>query len=87
MIREAKVYTDSLLPEFSSYAEEILMGIPFENTLAAGDAENDISMLQAVATPCVMKNARPEMYPYGKYITERDNNHSGVAEIIEKFML
>ena len=63
------------------------LGIPYENTLAAGDAENDISMLQAVATPCVMKNARPEMYPYGKYITERDNNHSGVAEIIEKFML
>lgn len=61
--------------------------IPFENTLAAGDAENDISMLEAVAIPCVMKNARPEMYPYGKYITERDNNQSGVAEIIEKFML
>ena len=63
------------------------LGVPYENTLAAGDAENDISMLQAVATPCVMKNARPEMYQYGKYITERDNNHSGVAEIIEKFML
>ncbi len=63
------------------------LGVSYENTLAAGDAENDISMLQAVAIPCVMKNARPEMYPYGKYITERDNNHSGVAEIIEKFML
>ena len=63
------------------------LGVPIENTLAAGDAENDISMLQAVGTPCVMKNARPEMYQYGKYITERDNNHSGVAEIIEKYML
>lgn len=63
------------------------LGVPHENTLAAGDAENDISMLQAVGIPCVMKNARPEMYQYGKYITERDNNHSGVAEIIEKFML
>ena len=63
------------------------LGVSYENTLAAGDAENDISMLQAVAIPCVMKNARPEMHLYGKYITERDNNHSGVAEIIEKFML
>jgi len=61
--------------------------IPLEHTLAAGDAENDISMLTAVHTPCVMKNARPEMYQYGSYITERDNNHSGIAEIIEKFML
>ena len=63
------------------------LNIPYENTLAAGDAENDITMLEAVALPCVMVNARPEMYKYGRYITERDNNHSGVAEIIEKFML
>lgn len=63
------------------------LNVPLENTLAAGDAENDISMLTAVHTPCVMKNARPEMYPYASYITERDNNHSGIAEIIEKFML
>lgn len=34
-----------------------------------------------------MKNARPEMYPYGVYITKKDNNHSGIAEIIRKFML
>lgn len=61
--------------------------VSHENTLAAGDEENDITMLQAVKTPCVMKNARPEMYPYGTYITERDNNHSAIAEIIEKFML
>ena len=61
--------------------------IPLDNTLAAGDAENDITMLEAVKLPCVMKNARPEMYAYGKYITEHDNNHSGIAEIIEKFML
>ncbi|NBK93396.1 HAD family phosphatase [bacterium 1XD21-13] len=63
------------------------LNISYKNTLAAGDAENDITMLQAVKTPCVMKNARPEMYPYGAYITERDNNHSAIAEIIEKFML
>ena len=63
------------------------LNIPYEHTLAAGDAENDITMLKAVKMPCVMKNARPEMYAYGTYITERDNNHSGIAEIIEKFML
>ncbi len=63
------------------------LDISLDNTLAAGDAENDITMLQAVKLPCVMKNARPEMYPYAAYITKRDNNHSGIAEIIQKFML
>ncbi|MEH2952489.1 Cof-type HAD-IIB family hydrolase [Candidatus Merdisoma sp. JLR.KK011] len=63
------------------------LNVPYEHTLAAGDAENDISMLKAVKLPCVMKNARPEMYAYGAYLTEQDNNHSGIAEIIEKFML
>ena len=63
------------------------LNIPYEYTLAAGDAENDITMLQAVKLPCVMKNARPEMHPYGTYITQNDNNHSGIAEIIENFML
>ncbi len=63
------------------------LGVSQENTLAAGDAENDITMLKAVHNPCVMKNARPDMFQYAKYITERDNNHSGIAEIIEKFML
>lgn len=61
--------------------------VSLDNTLAAGDAENDITMLQAVKTPCVMKNARPEMHAYASYITKNDNNHSGIAEIIRKFML
>ena len=63
------------------------LNVPLDNTLGAGDAENDITMLQTVKLPCVMKNARPEMYPYGAYITEHDNNHSGIAEIKKKFML
>lgn len=61
--------------------------IPIERTVAAGDAENDISMLQAAHVGAVMKNADPSMYPYGDYITERDNNHDGVAEIIRTFLL
>lgn len=63
------------------------LNVPIENTLAAGDAENDIGHAAGCQDPCVMKNARPEMYPYGVYITENDNNHSGIAEIIQKFML
>ena len=34
-----------------------------------------------------MKNASDDMKQYGNYITEKDNNDAGVAEVIKKFML
>lgn len=63
------------------------LGIPMENTVSAGDAENDISMLEATHISAIMKNAQPDMYAHGNYVTEHDNNHDGVAEIIYKFIL
>lgn len=60
--------------------------IPMEATISAGDAENDISMLQTTGISVVMKNAAPHMYAYGTYITEHDNNHDGIAEVIYRFM-
>ena len=60
---------------------------PREATISAGDADNDISMLQTTHTSVVMKNADPHMHAYATYITEQDNNHDGVAEAIYKFML
>ena len=64
-----------------------LLQVSPANTIAAGDAENDITMLETAGTACVMANAAPGMESYADYITRRDNNHSGVAEIIEKFLL
>ena len=64
-----------------------LLHIPLEATVSAGDADNDISMLQTTHTSVVMKNADPHMYAYATYITEHDNNHDGVAEAIYKFMI
>ena len=61
--------------------------IPLEATISAGDADNDISMLQTTHTSIVMKNADPHMHTYATYITQQDNNHDGVAEAIYKFML
>lgn len=61
--------------------------IPMEHTIAVGDAENDITMIQTAAIGVVMKNASDEMKQYGNYITEKDNNEGGVAEVIYKFML
>ena len=63
------------------------VGVPIENSVAAGDAQNDIEMLKAAHVGAVMCNAYPGIAEYGNYVTEHDNNHDGVAEIIRKFIL
>lgn len=63
------------------------LGIPIENSVAAGDAQNDIAMLEAAHIGAVMCNAFPGIAEHGNYITANDNNHDGVAEIIHKFIL
>ena len=60
---------------------------PIEETVAAGDAENDLTLIQAAHLGAVMINGTPGVKKYASYITEHDNNHDGVAEIIEKFIL
>ena len=63
------------------------LNIPMEHTIAVGDAENDITMIQTAAIGAVMKNAGDDIKQHGNYITELDNNEGGVAEVIRKFML
>ena len=63
------------------------LGGHMENTVAAGDAENDIPMLQAAAIGCAMKNATDACKAAADYITENDCENSGVAEIIRNFII
>lgn len=63
------------------------LNIPIENSVAAGDEENDISMLHAAGIGAVMANASIEIKKIGDYITTHNNNNDGIAEIIEKFLL
>lgn len=63
------------------------LGIPMKNTIAVGDAENDITMIRTAAIGAVMQNAGENIKKYGNYITEKNNNEGGVAEVIRKFML
>lgn len=63
------------------------LGIPVEDSIAAGDEANDMAMLKAAGVGCAMKNAVPAVKEIADYITENDNNHDGVAEIVRKFML
>ena len=62
-------------------------GIPVENSFAAGDAPNDISMLLAAGTGIAMKNADPQVKESADYITRYDNEHNGLADAIETLIL
>ena len=63
------------------------LNIPIENTIAVGDAENDIPMIETAGLGVVMKNASDDIKKYADYVTELDNNQGGVGEVIRKFML
>lgn len=60
--------------------------IPIEDSIAAGDEENDKEMLRAAGIGVAMANAVPALLREADYITQRDCDHSGVAEIIERFL-
>lgn len=64
-----------------------ILGIPVKDTVAAGDQANDVDMISAAGTGCAMANGTDEIKKVADYVTERDNNHAGVAEIIERFIL
>lgn len=64
-----------------------LLSIPMENTIAAGDAENDLPMIRAAHTGVAVSNAAQQVKAAADYITEHDCNHDAIAEIIDKFML
>jgi hypothetical protein len=64
-----------------------LLGIPKENTVSVGDAANDLPMIEAAQVGVAMVNGTAEVKAAANYITVRDNNHSGVAEVIQKFIL
>lgn len=62
-------------------------GIPLQNAVAAGDENNDLSMIKAAGTGCAVANALEHVKSEADYVTERDNNHSAIAEIVERFIL
>ena len=62
-----------------------LVGVDIENAVAVGDAANDLAMLKAAGVGVAMANGSDEVKAAADYITIRDNNHDGVAEVADKF--
>lgn len=64
-----------------------ILNMPADATVAVGDEQNDISMIQAAGIGIAMKNGIREVKDAVDYITEYDNNHDAIAEVIERFIL
>lgn len=62
------------------------LNIPIENTIAVGDERNDLAMIQKAHIGIAMANAHEEVLKAADYVTERDNNHDALAEVVERFL-
>ncbi|MBE5742312.1 MAG: HAD family phosphatase [Clostridiales bacterium] len=64
-----------------------IWGIDESECIGIGDEGNDIAMFETAGLGVAMINARDEVKKEADLVTEKDNDNSGVAEIINKFML
>ena len=62
-----------------------MLNVPIENAVSVGDAANDLSMIQAAGIGVAMANGTDEVKAVANYITICDNNHDGIAEVVERF--
>lgn len=61
--------------------------VPLSETIACGDEENDCPMIEAAGIGVAMANASGVAKSVADYVTEKDNNHAGIAEVIRRFVL
>lgn len=84
-------YCDINISEISkgSTARELIkyLNIDFNDTMAIGDSENDISLFENVNYSVAMKNAVDSMKNRAKVITEFTNDEDGLAKFIEKYII
>ncbi len=62
-----------------------ILGIEREEMVCCGDGFNDISMVQFAGLGVAMANAQDKVKAVADYVTICDNDHDGIAEVIEKF--
>ncbi|MBQ9950857.1 MAG: HAD family phosphatase [Clostridia bacterium] len=63
-----------------------ILGIPAEETIAIGDADNDMGILRAAGLSVAMGNALPEVKAIADVITD-DCDHDGAAKALEKYLM
>lgn len=63
-----------------------LLGVPESSTISVGDAENDLAMLRSAGLGVAMGNALTCAVEAAD-VQVADNDHDGVAEAIERYLL
>lgn len=90
MVRSSKIFLEFLNKNtHKGHALKALakhLNIDIKDTMAIGDAGNDLPMIKASGIGVAMENAFPEIKAEADYITA-SNEESGVARAIEKFIL
>ena len=81
-------YYLELIPKESGKGEALkrlceYLDIPVENSIAAGDGDNDISMIRAAGTGIAMINAPLSVRSAADVVTTADNDHDGLKVFIE----
>lgn len=66
---------------------ENYLAYPHSHTFASGDENNDIPMISAAAHGIAMANASEEVKNAAEIVTDRDNNHDGLLDIIDKYFI
>ena len=92
VIFTSKPYFLEILPPGCGKGESILwlaehIGIPANSTMGFGDSMNDESLFRLSGHGVAMCNGLDYIKNIADFVTDQDNNHSGVGDFIEKFVL
>lgn len=63
------------------------LNIPLNNSYGAGDAMNDLSMIEAAGNGIAMCNGDKALFGSAQIISEKTNDEDGLADIIERYIL
>lgn len=62
------------------------LGIDIKDSIAAGDAANDLSMMTAAGTSIAMCNGDPDLFKYATHVSQYTNDEDGLIKCL-KLML
>ena len=90
MVRSAKIFLEFLNKECDKGKALVhlakYLGVNMKDTMAIGDAGNDISMIKRAGVGVGMKNAFKEVLDICDFVT-LSNEESGVAYALNKFII
>lgn len=92
VIFTSKPYFLEILPPGCGKGEAVTwladhIGIDVKATMGFGDSMNDESMIRMCGYGVVMQNGLEEMKKIADFVTEKDNNHNGIADFLKKYVL